>query len=128
MVVQQEMTKIGLAFGAVAMFAVACTAQPNVAAPSTTLAPTRSAVGTQQPFRLLIHCGLSHPLTFDNRFWLPVDRLLRRTHNPPDGFGGDENYDDGIIRVIDEDTLVYESSEGIEVEYEPTRRRPRGCE
>lgn len=79
-------------------------------------------------FELLIHCGLSLPLEFNDRLWLPVDPRLRRTHNPPEGFGGDENYDVGTLRVVDEDTIVYTSSEGVEVEYEPTKRRPETCE
>lgn len=82
----------------------------------------------EEPFRLLVHCGLSFPLEFHERAWLPVDPALRRTINPPDGFGNDENYDVGTIRVIDDDTIIYTSSEGVEVEYEPTERRAEGCE
>lgn len=82
----------------------------------------------EKPFRLLIHCGLSYPLEYQGRSWLPVDTQLRRTHNAPDGFGSDENYDLGTIRELDEDTIIYKSSEGREVEYEPTDRRARGCE
>lgn len=82
----------------------------------------------QEPFRLLVHCGLSYPLEFAGRTWLPVDRHLRRTHNPPDGFGSDENHDEGTIRVVDEDMIVYTSSEGLEVAYEPTEKEPKGCE
>lgn len=80
-----------------------------------------------RPFRLLIHCGLSYPLRYRGRFWLPVDTRLRRTHNRPDGFGSDDNYDMGTIRQIDEDTIIYTSSEGVEVEYEPTKRRRNLC-
>lgn len=83
---------------------------------------------TGQPFRLRTHCGLSVPLEFRNRFWLPVDPNRRQTHNPPEGFGGDENYDEGTIRVVDQDTIIYTSSNGVEVEYEPTNRRPGRCE
>ena len=79
-------------------------------------------------FRLLTHCGLSYPLEFGDRFWLPVDRKLRRTINPPEGFASDGFHDRGTIRRIDEDTLIYTSSTGIEVEYEPTNKRPRGCQ
>jgi PASTA domain-containing protein len=79
-------------------------------------------------FRLLTHCGLSYPLEVDNGFWLPVDRKLRRTINPPQGFASDGYYDKGTIRRIDEDTLIYTSSTGIMVEYEPTSKRPGGCE
>lgn len=82
----------------------------------------------QQPFRLLVHCGLSYPLAFEDRFWLPVDLKFRRTHNPPDGFVGDGIYDEGTIRRIDDDTLIYKSSEGIEAEFEPTQQRPDGCD
>lgn len=83
---------------------------------------------SDEPFKLLIHCGLSYPLRFDGRNWLPDDPRLRRTHNPPDGFGNDENSDRGRIRRIDDDTLIYTSSEGVEVEYEPTDRQAEGCE
>src|SRR5918992_882469 len=78
-------------------------------------------------FRLLTHCGLSYPLEFDNRFWLPVDAKLRRTINPPEGFHSDGYYDVGRVRPIDHDTVMYTSSVGIEVEYEPTKKRPQGC-
>lgn len=81
-----------------------------------------------KPFRLLIHCGFSVPLQFRGRNWLPVDPRLRTTHNPPDGFGSDENYDLGTMRRIDDDTIIYTSSEGREVEYEPTYRRDEVCE
>ena len=83
---------------------------------------------SDKPFKLLVHCGLSYPLEFDGRNWLPVDTRLRRTHNPPEGFGDDENYDRGTIRRIDGDTIIYTSSEGVEVEYEPTTKRAEGCE
>lgn len=79
-------------------------------------------------FELHIHCGLSVPLEFSDRVWLPVDPRLRRTHNPPEGFGGDENYDVGTMRMVDDDTIVYTSSEGVQIEYEPTNRRPEICE
>ena len=81
-----------------------------------------------RPFRLLIHCGLSFPLEHEEQLWLPVDPRFRRTHNPPEDFGGDENYDEGTIRRVDEDTLIYTSSAGVEVEYAPTNKRPGGCE
>lgn len=83
---------------------------------------------SDEPFTLPIHCGLSYPLRFDGRDWLPVDRWLRRTHNPPAGFGTDDNYDVGTVRRIDEDTIIYTSSEGVEVEYGPTARQAAGCE
>ena len=79
-------------------------------------------------FRLLIHCGLSNPFEFEGRNWLPVDTRLRKTHNPPKRFGSDENYDVGTMRRIDDDTIIYTSSEGREVEYEPTDRRAEVCE
>ena len=82
----------------------------------------------EEKFRLITHCGLSFPLEFDHQFWLPVDRKLRRTITPPDGFSSDGFYDMGTIRRIDRDTLMYTSSTGIEVEYEPTGKRPGGCE
>lgn len=82
----------------------------------------------EEPFRLRTHCGLSAPLAFDGRDWLPVDLRLRRTNNPPAGFGSDENYDIGTIRRIDDDTIIYTSSQGREVEYEPTGREAGGCE
>lgn len=82
----------------------------------------------EQTFRLLTHCGLSYPLIFGQRAWLPVDRSLRRTINPPEGFASDGYYDNGTIRRVDDDTLIYTSSTGIEVEYEPTDKRRQGCE
>jgi hypothetical protein len=59
---------------------------------------------------LLTHCGLGYPFIFDHQAWLPVDRRLRRTVNPPEGFASDGYYDNGTIRRIDEDTLMYTSS------------------
>ena len=82
----------------------------------------------ERKFRLLTHCGLSYPLEFDDRFWLPVDRRFRQTINAPEGFYSDGYYDVGTIRHIDQETLIYTSSTGIEVGYEPTNMRPGGCE
>jgi hypothetical protein len=82
----------------------------------------------ERKFRLLTHCGLSYPLEFDDRFWLPVDREFRRTINAPEGFYSDGYYDVGTIRRIDQETLIYTSSTGKEVRYEPTNKRPGGCE
>lgn len=81
-----------------------------------------------KPFRLLNHCGFSVPLEFRGRNWLPVNPRLRTTHNPPDGFGSDENYDIGTMCRIDDDTIIYTSSEGREVEYKPTKKRAEVCE
>jgi len=82
----------------------------------------------ERKFRLLTHCGLSYPLEFEDRFWLPVDPKLRRTIGPPEGFTSDGYHDAGTVRRIDRDTLIYTSSTGIEVRYEPTDERPYGCE
>ena len=82
----------------------------------------------EERFRLLTHCGLSLPLSYEGQRWLPVDRRLRRTINPPEGFASDGYYDRGFIRRIDDDTLIYTSATGIEVEYEPTKKRGHGCE
>jgi hypothetical protein len=79
-------------------------------------------------FRLLTHCGLSYPMRFQGTFWLPVDQDLRKTINPPLGFASDGYYDEGTVRVVDDDTVVYTSSGGIQVEYAPTKKRPFGCE
>lgn len=81
-----------------------------------------------KPFRLLIHCGFSVPLQFRGRNWLPVEKRLRRTHNAPDGFGTDENYDMGTMRRNDDDTIIYTSSEEVEVVYQPTKKRVEVCE
>jgi hypothetical protein len=114
------------------VFAACTDSQPLTSAPpvSTSMNSPSDEVADQQgkPFRLLIHCGLSYPVRFRGRYWLPVDNDLRRTHNPPPGFGTDENFDWGLMFVVDSDALVYQSSEGIRVEYEPTNRRPTGCE
>lgn len=106
----------------------ACTNRSDEPVTSTNPGDSPAPEQEGERFELLIHCGLSVPLEFDDRLWLPVDRRLRRTHNPPEGFGSDENYDVGTIRVIDHDTIIYTSSEGVEVEYEPTKRRPEICE
>lgn len=82
----------------------------------------------ERKFRLLTHCGLSFPLEFDDRFWLPVDRQFRRSINPPEGFSSNGFYDVGTIRRVHQETLVYTSSTGVEVGYEPTNRRPETCE
>lgn len=87
--------------------------------------PLRSG---EQPFSLLTHCGLSYPLEFEDRFWLPVDQQLRRTINPPKGFHSDGYEDAGTIRRVDADTIIYTSSTGREVEYEPTEQGPGGCD
>ena len=82
----------------------------------------------EKSHRLLTHCGLSFPLRFEKQSWLPVERGLRRTINPPDGFSSDGYYDEGTIRRVDDDTVVYTSSMGIEIEYEPTTKKRGGCE
>jgi hypothetical protein len=95
----------------------------------TLFVPARRPLGERERrFRLLTHCGLSFPLEFAGRFWLPVDPQLRRTLNPPEGFASDGFFDKGTIRRIDRDTLVYTSSTGTSVEYEPTDRGPGGCD
>jgi hypothetical protein len=82
----------------------------------------------ERRFRLLTHCGLSYPLEFDGHFWLPTDPELRRTINPPEGFASHNYYDHGTIRRVDADTVVYTSSTGVEVTYEPTTKVGQGCE
>jgi hypothetical protein len=82
----------------------------------------------EKKFRLLTHCGLGYPLEFENEFWLPSDPELKRTINTPEGFASDGYYDNGTIRRIDDNTLIYTSATGIAVEYEPTSKRPPGCQ
>jgi hypothetical protein len=82
----------------------------------------------ERKFRLLTHCGLSYPLEFDDRFWLPVDREFHRTINPPEGFYSNGYFDVGTIRPLGEESLIYTSSTGVEVAYEPTNKRPGGCD
>lgn len=88
----------------------------------------RGTTTGEQGFRLVTHCGLSYPLEFAGRNWLPVEYKLRRTINPPEGFSSHSYYDKGTIRRIDDDTLIYTSSTGIEVEYAPTTTQGGGCE
>jgi len=78
--------------------------------------------------RLLTHCGLSLPMRYEGRNWLPIDRELRETINAPRGFASDGYYDEGAVREVDHDTLIYISSGGEEVEYEPTNEPRGGCE
>jgi PASTA domain len=79
-------------------------------------------------FRLLTHCGLSYPLEFDGHFWLPTNPRLRRTINAPEGFASHNYYDHGTIRRVDADTVIYTSSTGVEVTYEPTTKVGQGCD
>lgn len=79
------------------------------------------------PHRLLTHCGLSFPILYEGRNWLPIDPELRATVNPPRGFSSDGYFDEGVVREVDHDTLIYISSDGEEVEYEPTGNRRGGC-
>lgn len=93
------------------------------------VAPERELATGERRFRLLTHCGLSFPLEYHDRFWLPVDPRLRRTHNPPQGFFSHGYYDRGTIRAVDKNTLIYTSSSGVEVEYEPSMTtRAGGCD
>jgi hypothetical protein len=95
----------------------------------TLFVPVDRALRTgERKFRLITHCGLSYPLEFDDRFWLPVDRKFRRTINAPEGLYSDGCYDAGTVRRIDQETLIYTSSTGMEVEYQPTNKRPGSCE
>jgi hypothetical protein len=102
------------------------TATPR--ASDTKTAPNSTAASAERPYRLLTHCGLSYPIKFDGRFWLPTDPELRDTINPPEGFESGGFYDRGVIQRVDEDTVIYTSSTGVEVEYEPTTEVPRGCD
>ena len=81
-----------------------------------------------EAYALYIHCGLSNPLEFGGRTWLPIDPALRRLHNVPEGFGGDGNEDEGKMFRQDRDTLIYTSSTGQRVEYAPTKKMSEGCE
>lgn len=93
------------------------------------VAPERELRTGERSFRLLTHCGLSFPLRFQRSYWLPVDRALRRSINPPEGFASHGYYDRGTIRRIEQDTLIYTSSAGVEVEYEPAKvTKTPGCE
>lgn len=93
------------------------------------VAPERELRREERPFRLLTHCGLSFPLRFQGRYWLPVDPKLRRSVNPPEGFSSHGYYDRGTVRRADNDTLIYTSSAGVEVEYEPAKVTTEpGCE
>lgn len=80
----------------------------------------------ERPFRLNTHCGLSHPLLFAGRAWLPTDKKLRRTINPPKELGGSGG-DYGTIRRVDKNTLIYTAANGFKVEYEPTAKRAQAC-
>lgn len=92
------------------------------------VAEERTLREDEEKYRLITHCGLSFPLEYDHQFWLPVDRKLRQSVNPPEGFSSDGFYDNGTVRRVDDYTLIYTSSSGVQVEYEPTTKRPRGCE
>lgn len=93
------------------------------------VAPERELQTGERPFRLLTHCGLSFPLRFQKQYWLPVNSKLRRTINAPRGFTSHGYYDRGTIQRVDEDTLIYTSSTGVEVGYEPaTVTTKPGCE
>jgi hypothetical protein len=78
--------------------------------------------------RLLTHCGLSFPMHYEGRNWLPVDPELRETINAPGGFSSDGYFDEGAVREVDHDTLIYISSGGQEVDYEPTDKPRGGCD
>ena len=78
--------------------------------------------------RLLTHCGLGFPMRYQGRNWLPVDPELRETFNAPKGFSSDNYFDEGVVREVDDDTLIYISSDGEEVEYEPTNKQRGGCD
>jgi hypothetical protein len=68
-------------------------------------------------------------MRYEGRNWLPVDPELRETINaPPRDFSSDNYFDEGVVRKVDDDTLIYISSGGEEVEYEPTDKRRGGCE
>ncbi len=82
----------------------------------------------EERHRLLTHCGLSFPMRYEGDNWLPVDPELRATFSAPDGFSSDDYFDEGSVRRVDDDTVIYTSSGGTEVEYEPTEKKPGGCE
>lgn len=82
----------------------------------------------EERHRLLTHCGLSFPMRYEGQNWLPTDPELRETFNAPRGFSSDGYQDEGSVRRVDEDTVIYTSSGGTQVEYEPTKRKRGGCE
>jgi hypothetical protein len=82
----------------------------------------------ERRFRLLTHCGLGLPMELEGRYWLPVNRKLRRTINAPEGFTSHGYFDVGRVRRVGRDSVVYTSSTGVAVQYQPTSRRPQGCE
>jgi hypothetical protein len=92
------------------------------------LPPDPKSDADEKPHRLITHCGLSFPMHYEGRNWLPVDPELRKTFNPPEGFSSDGYVDEGVVREVDDDTLIYISSSGEEVEYEPTDEPRGGCE
>lgn len=93
------------------------------------VAPDRELQTGERELRLLTHCGLSFPLRFQGTYWLPVDPKLRRSINPPSGFSSHGYYDRGTIRRVDHDSVIYTSSAGVEVEYEPAKVTTEpGCE
>ena len=81
----------------------------------------------EERHRLLTHCGLSFPMRYDGQNWLPVDPALRATISAPQGFSSDNYYDAGVLRRVDDDTVIYTSSGGTEVEYKPTEKKRGGC-
>ncbi len=87
-----------------------------------------SLADNERRHRLLTHCGLSFPMRYESRNWLPVDEELRKNSNPPPGFSSADYFDEDVVREVDEDTLIYVSSGGEEVEYEPTQKQRGGCE
>lgn len=77
--------------------------------------------------RLLTHCGLSFPMRYEGQNWLPEDQEWRETISAPRGFSSDGYFDEGKVQRVDDDTVIYTSSGGTEVEYEPTDRKRGGC-
>ena len=131
------MRKLPLALVAIlGVLALACergTADPPPAPdPTPTRAPEAETSGGSasagRPYTLMTHCGLGYPTKFRGRYWLPVDGKFRNTINPPPGFGTNGLDDRGILKVVDQDTFIYTSSEGVRVEYEPTDEVPGGCD
>lgn len=67
-----------------------------------------------RPHELLTHCGVKSTV-IDGRVWIADPPL--GDHNPPPGW--DENRQQGVLRMIDPDTVEFDGGAGRVVKFRP---------
>jgi hypothetical protein len=86
----------------------------------------RAAANREFPITVYTHCGLDRSrFDFDGSFWRAIGETSDGQGNPPPGY--DNPYDAGTIRVLDDGTALYTSSQGYRLRLERAASPGDGC-